>query len=51
VRSLIVLTGNPLAPAGYLILVLIIGGAATLGVRETAPCVRAPRAEPVLRHA
>jgi MFS transporter, MHS family, citrate/tricarballylate:H+ symporter len=51
VRALIELTGNPLAPAGYLILVLIIGGAATLGVRETAPCARAPRAEPVLRHA
>jgi MFS family permease len=40
VRWLIELTGNPLAPAGYLILVLIIAGAATLGVRETAPRVR-----------
>ena len=37
VRSLIELTGNPLAPAGYLILVLIISGVAVLGVRETAP--------------
>jgi MFS transporter, MHS family, citrate/tricarballylate:H+ symporter len=37
VRSLIELTGNPLAPAGYLILVLIVGGVAVLGVRETAP--------------
>jgi len=37
VHSLIELTGNPLAPAGYLILILLIGGAAVLGVRETAP--------------
>jgi MFS transporter, MHS family, citrate/tricarballylate:H+ symporter len=37
VRWLIELTGNPLAPAGYLILVLIVGGVAVLGVPETAP--------------
>jgi MFS transporter, MHS family, citrate/tricarballylate:H+ symporter len=35
IRSLIGLTGNPLAPADYLIFVLIIGGAAVVGVRES----------------
>lgn len=36
IRSLIGITGNPLAPACYLIFVLIIAGAAVFGVRESA---------------
>ena len=36
VGSLIKLTGSPLAPAAYLVFVLMIAAAAMLGVRETA---------------
>jgi MFS transporter, MHS family, citrate/tricarballylate:H+ symporter len=38
VKWLIDLTGSPLAPAGYLSAVLLIGGAAMLAMRESAPC-------------
>jgi MHS family citrate/tricarballylate:H+ symporter-like MFS transporter len=37
IKALIDLTGNPLAPAGYLSVVLLIGGSAMLAVRESAP--------------
>jgi hypothetical protein len=37
VKSLIELTGSALAPAAYLVFVLIIAAAALLGASETAP--------------
>jgi MFS transporter, MHS family, citrate/tricarballylate:H+ symporter len=38
IKALMDLTGNPLAPAGYLSVALLIGGSAMLAVRESAPC-------------
>ena len=38
IKSLIDLTGNPLAPAWYLTLALVIGSSAMFAVRESAPC-------------
>jgi len=38
IKSLIDLTGNPLAPAWYLSLALVIGSSAMFAVRESAPC-------------
>jgi MFS transporter, MHS family, citrate/tricarballylate:H+ symporter len=37
IKSLIDLTGNPLAPAWYLTLALLIGGSAMVAIRESAP--------------
>ena len=38
IKALMDLSGNPLAPAGYLSVVLLVGGSAMLAVRESAPC-------------
>jgi MFS family permease len=38
IKALTDLTDNPLAPAGYLSVALLIGGSAMLLVRESAPC-------------
>lgn len=38
IKALTDLTGNPLAPAVYLSVVLLVGGSAMLAVRESAPC-------------
>jgi MFS transporter, MHS family, citrate/tricarballylate:H+ symporter len=38
IKALLDLTGNPLAPAGYLSVALLVGGSAMLAVRESAPC-------------
>ena len=38
IKALTDLTDNPLAPAGYLSVALLIGGVAMLLVRESAPC-------------
>jgi MFS transporter, MHS family, citrate/tricarballylate:H+ symporter len=38
IKALTDLTDNPLAPAGYLSVALLVGGAAMLVVRESAPC-------------
>jgi MFS transporter, MHS family, citrate/tricarballylate:H+ symporter len=38
IKALMELTGNPLAPAGYLTVALLFGGSAMLVVRESAPC-------------
>lgn len=37
IKALTDLTGNPLAPAGYLSVALLVGGSAMLAVRESAP--------------
>jgi MFS transporter, MHS family, citrate/tricarballylate:H+ symporter len=38
IKALTDLTDNPLAPAGYLSVALLVGGSAMLLVRESAPC-------------
>lgn len=38
IKALMDLTSNPLAPAAYLSVVLLVGGSAMLAVRESAPC-------------
>jgi MFS transporter, MHS family, citrate/tricarballylate:H+ symporter len=43
IKWLLDLTGNPLAPSWYLGLILIMGGAAMLAMRESAPCRIASR--------
>jgi MFS transporter, MHS family, citrate/tricarballylate:H+ symporter len=38
IKSLMVLTGNPLAPAWYMAFMIVVGGSAMLAIRESAPC-------------